>query len=150
MATYRIDLGSNAGETTIEEVRRFGRGRFISRLLNLARYRYARAALYRLAQHPPRGTFAACFAITTSLSHHARTSRGLWPSPALPWTLMRSPACQLLFVGGRRNQPHTRRRHASASRPAGIAYEPTNRTDPTGTRTLPPHLLLTVRWLRGR
>ena len=94
------------------------------------RYRYARAALYRLAQHPPRGTFAACFAITTSLSHHALASGGAWPSPALPWTPMRSPACQLLFVGGRRNQPHTRRRHASASRPAGIAYEPTNRTDP--------------------
>jgi len=82
-------------------------------------------------------TFAACFAITTSLLHHARTSRGPWPSPALPWTPMRSPACQLLFVGGRRNQPHTRRRHASASRPAGIAYEPTNRTDPTGTATFP-------------
>ena len=110
-------------------------GRFISRRLH-AQARY-RATPRRLAQHPPRGTFAACFAITTSLSHHARTSRGPWPSPALPWTPMRSPACQLLFVGGRRNQPHTRRRHASASRPAGIAYEPTTRTDPTGTAPSP-------------
>ena len=63
-------------------------GRFISRRLH-AQARY-RATPRRLAQHPPRGTFAACFAITTSLSHHALASGGAWPSPALPWTPMRS------------------------------------------------------------
>ena len=69
---------------------------------------------------------------TTRARHGGRGLPRLFPGRRCA---LRPASCCLSAAG--RNQPHTRRRHASASRPAGIAYEPTNRADPTGTAPFP-------------
>ena len=118
-----------------EEVRRFGRGRFISRLLNLARYPAPPCTALPSTRLEARSRLALPsppLYRTTRARHGARGLPRLFPGRRCA---LRPASCCLSAAG--RNQPHTRRRHASASRPAGIAYEPTNRTDPTGTATFP-------------